>query len=463
MTHSFSGQLSNRTLLSVAAFALITGFAFEAMATTNAMPAVIRDLGSDTWFSLAAGVVLAGQILTTVFAGWLSDRFDVARPLFLGVSGFILGSLLAGLAPNLLVFVVARILQGLGIGFTIVPLYVMIGALIEAEFRPKLFASFSYAWVIPSMIGPALAGYVVQHWHWRLVFLLVLPLSFVGCVPLFPLVKRMPARADFSSEGGVDNSQRPPLLPTVALSLSIALMQFAGGTAGRFSLILGVFAIGLFAYGIISLFPVETFKAAQGVGAMFATRFLLMATMIGTEFFIPLILNREHAWSLEHTGWVLTLGTLTWTLGSFIQSRISGLKWRLRLPIIGAVVVFASAVSLIALPFPGLSPYPSLVGWGVMGLGMGMMTATISDLSLAITPQENHGDVSSKLQLADAAGPAVATGLFGLALGVWGNFVASSTAEIPEYLPAPVLASLFALLGIYSAWQNRSLVIPKRC
>lgn len=460
MTHSFSARFSNRALLSMAAFSLITGFAFEAMATTNAMPAVIADLGSDTWFSLAAGVVLAGQILTTVFAGWLCDRQGVSRPLFLGVTGFILGSVLAGLAPNLVVFVFARILQGLGIGFTIVPLYVMIGALIEAEYRPKLFASFSYAWVIPSMVGPALAGYIVHVWHWRPVFLMVLPLAFVGCAPLFPLVKRMPAKQQVSSEGGIESLQRPPLLPTVALSTSIGLMQFAGGTSGFLAVGIGVFAVTLFIYGITRLFPPDTFRAAVGVSAMYGTRFLLMATMIGTEFFIPLILNREHAWSLEQTGWVLTLGTLTWTLGSFIQSRVALLEVRLRLPIIGAVIVFVGALSLIALPFSGLNVYPSLVGWGVIGLGMGIMTATISDLSLAITPQEHHGEVSSKLQLADAAGPAVATGIFGLALGLWGSFLEATNLALPAYLPAPLLACVLAALGILTAWRNRKLVVP---
>ncbi|MCS4484399.1 MFS transporter [Gleimia sp. 6138-11-ORH1] len=462
MTQSFAARLSNFTLLSVAAFTLITGFAFEAMATTNAMPAVIAQLGSDTWYSLAAGVVLAGQIFTTVFAGWLSDRLGVARPLLFGVAGFMLGSLLAGLAPNLLVFVAARFLQGLGIGFTIVPLYVMIGALIEAEDRPKLFASFSYAWVVPSMVGPALAGFVVNTWHWRPVFLMVLPLAFFGTIPLFPLLRRMPAKEDYLSEGDSAPEHRPPLLPTMALSGSIALMQFAGGTSGYWTFGIGIFAVMLFLYGMIWLFPKATFRAATGVASMYATRFLLMAAMIGTEFFIPLILNREHGWDLQQTGWVLTLGTITWTLGSYIQSRVKPMQARLKLPFIGAILVFVGNLSLIGLAFANLSVYPSLVGWGLIGLGMGVMTSTISDLSLAVTPFKHHGDVSSKLQLADATGPAVATGLFGLALGIWGNFIADAKLSLPAYLPAPLLASVIALLGVYAAWQNRNLVVPTR-
>lgn len=458
-----TSQMPNQTLLSLAAFSLITGFAFEAMATTNAMPAVMRDLGDDAWFSLAAGVTLAGQIMTTVFTGWLCDRFGVGRPLLFGVCGFILGSTLAGLAPNLWVFVVARLVQGLGIGFTIVPLYVMIGALVPAEVRPKLFASFSYAWIIPSMVGPAIAGYVVNAWHWRPVFLLVLPLTLLGSLPLVPLVKRMPV-SDFS-EGATDSSphvesaSKPPVLATVATAAAIVLWQLAGGTTGFASSALSVVGVACFSYGIINLFPAETFRAAPGIGSMYATRFLLMATMIGTEFFIPLILERIHGWDLQSTGLVLTLGTVTWTLGSFIQSRVTRQAWRIKLPFLGAVSVFAGALLLLVLPFSGAPVYPALIGWAVIGTGMGLMTATISDLSLAITEQARHGEVSSKLQVADAAGPAVATGLFGMCLSLWGQSLATTSWGLPYYLPAPVLAIVLAGLAVLAARRNRGLVL----
>lgn len=454
--------MRNETLLSLAAFSLITGFAFEAMATTNAMPAVIRDLGQDAWFSLAAGVTLAGQILTTVFTGWICDRFRVGRPLFLGVTGFVAGSTLAGFAPNLWVFVVARLVQGLGIGFTIVPLYVMIGALVSAEMRPKLFASFAYAWIIPSMIGPAVAGYVVNTWHWRPVFLLILPLTFFGVLPLFPLIRRMPVSADCdsSSEGAAPSSPKPPIFAACCTAAAIVLWQISGGSSGATSLALSILGTLFFVYGIINLFPAETFRAAPGIGSMYATRFLLMATMIGTEFFIPLILERVHGWDLQATGLVLTLGTLTWTLGSFIQSRIPNPSARIKLPIFGAYAVFAGALLLLPLPYSTVTVFPSLLGWGIIGVGMGVMTSTISDLSLAITEQTRHGEVSSKLQVADAAGPAVATGLFGMALSLWGQSPAVTTWELPYYLPAPVLAVLLSVLAVVAAWRNRGLVLP---
>lgn len=62
----------------IGAVGLITCLAFETLATTNAMPTIVATLGSDRWYSLTVGVVLAGQILSTVVTGWVSDRFGYA-------------------------------------------------------------------------------------------------------------------------------------------------------------------------------------------------------------------------------------------------------------------------------------------------------------------------------------------------------------------------------------------------
>ena len=61
------------------------------------------------------------------------------------------------------VFVGARALQGVGGGIISVSLYVVAGRAYEAALRPRLFAAFSAAWVLPALIGPLLAGLVTTH------------------------------------------------------------------------------------------------------------------------------------------------------------------------------------------------------------------------------------------------------------------------------------------------------------
>ena len=94
----------------------------------------------------------------------------------LGIGLFAIGLASAALAPSMEVLVAARFVQGLGAG-TIQPIaYVAIGRRLPERLRPRMFATLSTAWVLPGVIGPAIAGTVGETIGWRFVFLGLLPL-----------------------------------------------------------------------------------------------------------------------------------------------------------------------------------------------------------------------------------------------------------------------------------------------
>ncbi|OWB21642.1 MFS transporter [Xanthomonas oryzae pv. oryzicola] len=61
----------------------------------------------------------------------------------------------------------------MGAGAYSVALYVIVGRLYPEVLRPCVFATFSAGWVVPSLIGPGISGWIVQHAGWRWVFLSV--------------------------------------------------------------------------------------------------------------------------------------------------------------------------------------------------------------------------------------------------------------------------------------------------
>ena len=95
-------------------------------------------------------------------AGGLSDSRGPKRVLGYGVALFALGLLVSGCAPLIEIFVIGRIIQGVGGGLIIVPLYVFIGSIAAPSHRPGFFAAFSLSWVLPGLVGPAIAGYAVS-------------------------------------------------------------------------------------------------------------------------------------------------------------------------------------------------------------------------------------------------------------------------------------------------------------
>ncbi|MCH8854770.1 MAG: MFS transporter, partial [Proteobacteria bacterium] len=172
------------------AVALISLLAFESIAVAAAMPAVAAALDGLPLYALAFGATLATSVLGMTAAGQLCDRRGPYRASLAGLAAFLAGLLLAGFAPDMGLLVAGRALQGLGSGVLGVALYVGVAQVVPAPLHPKLFAMFAGAWVVPGLVGPALASLLVQAWGWRAVFLAVAAIVPLAAGLMLPALKR---------------------------------------------------------------------------------------------------------------------------------------------------------------------------------------------------------------------------------------------------------------------------------
>src|SRR5574343_69990 len=140
------------------AVALISMLAFESIAVATAMPAVAEALQGLPYYALAFGATLATSVIGMTAAGQLCDKRGPYQASLAGLAAFLAGLLLAGLAPSMGVLVLGRALQGLGGGVLSVALYVGVGRVVPAALHPQLFALFAAAWVLPGLLGLALAS-----------------------------------------------------------------------------------------------------------------------------------------------------------------------------------------------------------------------------------------------------------------------------------------------------------------
>src|SRR3954471_1004732 len=107
--------------------ALVTMFAFEAVAVSLAMPSVARDLDGETLYPIAVVGMLTAAIVGMVVGGIWSDARGASLPLTVGGFGFVAGLLVSGFAGSMEVFVGGRLLQGLGAGAALTAMYVAVG------------------------------------------------------------------------------------------------------------------------------------------------------------------------------------------------------------------------------------------------------------------------------------------------------------------------------------------------
>ena len=401
----WSGELRR---LTAGIIALILLIAFEAMAAATAMPVAVRSLNGLAAYSWAFNGFLVASLLAMVVSGEVCDQSGPKRPVVVGVALFIARPR-RGRARDLDARVRARPGHpGAGGGAVIVAVYVVVGRSYDAGLRPRVFAAMSAAWVLPSVVGPVVAGAVADHLTWRLVFLgvpvLVLPAAWL-------LLPRLPGPQE---AGGADGPPRTGhKRAAVAAAVGVTALQEAGHRLDWVGAVLAVVGLALLGPALHRLLPRGTVRFAAGLPATIGMRGLLAGAFFGAEAFVPLMLVSERGLSTTMAGLSLTGGALGWAAGSWFQGH-PGSEWpRHRLVRLGCVAVALGVGAVVLVLMPAVPPGLAAAAWVVGGLGMGVAMASVSVLLLELSPPQEQGANSAALQLSDALGGVLAIGFAG--------------------------------------------------
>jgi MFS family permease len=435
---------SGRRAACVGAVALISMLAFESIAVATAMPAVAEALGGLSLYALAFGATLATSVIGMTIAGQLCDKRGAYRASLLGLAAFLAGLLLAGLAPSMTALVLGRALQGLGTGVLGVALYVGVGQVVPAPLHPKLFAMFAGAWVLPGLVGPALASGLVHWLGWRWVFLAVAAAVPVAAALMLPSLRR--------GGGGTGATLHWGGLRWAALASGGALLLH--GASQRQGVGAGLlFVVGAVAAWLAArqLLPAGTLTAARGLPSVVLLRGFIAAAFASAEAFLPLLLTQHFGWSLTQAGIALSTGAVTWSIGSAIQARVQGDAARRRLLPSGfALAALGLAVVMAPVLVAALSAWLALLGWAVVGLGIGLSFPMLSVLLLKLSPPQSQGANTSSLQLSDALVSSAALGLAGLLFDPFTRQV------LPVLVMACALAAAAAVVSPRAQLQGKA-------
>jgi MFS family permease len=413
------------------------------MAVATAMPVVAADLDAVREYGLAFSLFLTALLLGVVVSGGWSDARGPAWPIRVGLVLFGGGLIVSGVAGSMFVLLVGRALAGLGGGLLVVALYVVIAEFYPSAAQPRVFSYLSAGWVLPSLIGPALSGWLAQEVSWRAVFLLVPPLTVPPTMALLPKLRGLGPAAAAGQDGDGGGapgglSVRARVLSGVGLSVGVAVVQWGlqalsetpGGTAeagsgsgahpARVAVVVAVVAaLGLIVVTLPRLLPRGTLRLGRGLPTAVAMRGLFAATFFGAETFIPLMLVTHRGLSPTEAGLVLSAGALGWTAGAVVQAR----PW-MRMPrhwmlFTGGTLIGIGQCLLVFVVDPGVPAWLAIPCWVFTALGMGLGMSTTSVLTLRYSAPGEQGRNSSGLQLSDSLGSTVGIGLTGAAFAAW--------------------------------------------
>lgn len=375
-----------------------------------AIPHMQSSLGatadSVTW--VLTSYIIASAVAMPI-TGWLADRIG-ARPLFIwSVAGFILASMLCGMAQNLEQMVVFRAFQGVA-GAFIPPLSQSFMLDTNRPSRhPQVMAIWGIGIMLGPILGPILGGWLTESANWRWVFYVNLP---IGILSLAILLAELPQRNG--------ERRRFDIAGFALLGLALASLQLMLDRGNH---------VDWFHAGEIWLYAFVTLSAGWMVAVHFATsRNPLFATSlfadrnfaIGLMFMIvvgvvlfanmalmPPLLQHLFGYDVIDTGLVL----MPRGVGVLISMQISGQLLRRgvdpRLIVAMGFTITAFSQWQMAQWSLSADAWQFVTDGLVQGLGLGLIFIPVNVTSFSTLPPHLRTDGSSLLNLARSLGASV--------------------------------------------------------
>ena len=437
---------ADRRALTLGLVLTITLVGFEALAISTVMPIVADELGGLELYGWVFTAFMLGSLIGIVMVGSAIDRGGLVAPFAAGLGLFGIGLLAGGLAPAMWFLVIARFIQGLGAG-TIQPIaYVAIGRSLPDALRPRMFATLSTAWILPGVVGPAIAGFIGEAVGWRLVFLGLLPLIAVsGAVTLRALrAVVVPAGID-EHTAAVASRARLPLAVAVALGAGLLTLGLTSGQpllAAPLAIVGIVVGVG----ALRRLTPPGTLVAKPVLPAAILLRGILTCAFFSVDAFVALMIVDWRGQSATAAGLALTAATISWTAGAWTQAR-GAHRWPThRFVRAGFAVVSLGLAGMLLTLIPEVPWEFSIVAFAVAGFGMGLGYSPLALITLREASPETQGAATSSLSLTDSLGTALGTGFTGAMVAASVRATGNAEAGLAAGFAVGIAIALFGLL-----------------
>ncbi len=399
--------------------------AIDATILATAVPSIVKDIGGFSSFPWLFSIYLLAQAVSVPVYAKLSDVVGRKPIIMIGISLFLLGSILCGVAWSMPVLIAFRAVQGLGAG-AVQPMAITIaGDIYTVAERAKTQAYLASVWAIASVVGPTLGGVFSQFVSWRWIFYVNVPLCVVAIFLLARVfhenIEKRTHKVDYAGA----------ITLTIALSLLI-LAVLEGGQAWAWNSWQSYASFGVGALMLVVFVLVER-RAAEPVLPLwvFSRRILLTTTLvslgtgailIGLTSYVPTYLENSIGSPPLLAGLALAALTIGWPISASQAGKLylrigfrSTVLIGMSLAIIGPILmlIFSGSPSVITVALCCI-----VTG---MGLGLAVTPALIAAQSSVLWNE--RGVVTGTNLFGRSIGSAVGVAIFGaVANGVLAGF-----------------------------------------
>ncbi|MCQ9135750.1 MFS transporter [Streptomyces hilarionis] len=389
-----------------------------------AIPSIRQDAGASwsqiQWITAGYALAFAAGLIT---GGRLGDIHGRKRLFLLGIGGFTLASALCGFAANPEMLVASRILQG-GMAAMMVPQVLsIVHATFPAHERGKVFGLFGAIVGLGAVSGPLL-GALLTEWNlfgleWRPIFLINLPVGIAGLI----------LGSRFITESKAPKALKLDIVGVVLVTLGLLMLLYPLTRGRELGWPLWGYASMVGALGVFgALVAYERRKAARDGSplvelSLFRVRSFAAGVAVQTVFGIALGVFFL-VWTLymqTGLGWSPMKAGLTGVPFSIAVSTAAGMSVQKLVPRFGRKVLQAGALTMVVGVLLyiweseryglGIAPWQMALPLVVMGAGMGLIFAPLTDAVLSEVPREHAGSASGLINTVQQMGNALGLGL----------------------------------------------------
>jgi len=413
---SGSGRPVHRTFFAIFPSIMLPMFlaVVDQTIVATALPAIAADTGN---VARASWVVVSYLIASTIAApiyGRLGDAFGRRRLMFAALFIFIMASLFCAASPSIELLALARVVQGLGGGGLMTLSQALIGEAVPPRERARYQGYLAAVAVCANTFGPVAGGYLTEHFGWKSVFLINVPIGLIAVLLTRNLENIIPGRS----------SWRPDPLGLALFTIFVtttllALEQVQQVDRSALPLLGGLFAAGVASLALLvrqetrapspliplSLLRLPTIWRSDALAAFHG------AALVSLITFLPIYLEVVRGLSPAATGLLLVPLTIGIGAGSLLTGQLVSKTGRTTVfPVLGLALVTANLV-VLALWVQTLSP--TALGWLLLwnGLFMGTVMGVVQVTVQFASGPLRLGEAAASVQLSRSIGAAFGTAL----------------------------------------------------
>jgi len=410
----------------------------------TAIPRIVSELNGLDRLAWVTTAYLVTSTTMTPIAGKLGDLFGRKPFLLAGMIGFVIASAICGLSQNMTELIVARAVQGLFGGVLFATVFTVIGDLFPPDQRGRLAGLFGAVFGLSSIVGPTTGGFITDHWSWRWVFEVNIPVGIIAVIVVLiglPYVRSKASWRDIDFFGAFTLAAG-----IVPLLIALSITRDHAWTSLPVVGLLVLAAVMLVAFVLVEsrvaqpivplfLFKNSTFTVSMVVG------FLTAFGMFGSILFTPLVFQGVLGISATNSGALITpmmFGLLAAsTVTGFVMRRVRYYRYLGTLGV--AVMIFG--MWLLAQIAPAVPEWRVVAALIVVGLGLGITFPLYLTAVQTALPRQFLGVASSQIQFWRNLGGTVGSAILGAVLSNrLPGYISTEIAKLN--LPPAVLGNL---------------------